>query len=294
MSRMEYIAPLWSLTELHELIDRALAEDLLGGDVTSRAVIPQGTQAVAVGVAKKPVVVCGLSVLPHVFHRVDPTLEIKTFVHEGDAAQPKDILFRVSGLVHSILAAERVTLNILQHMSGIATLARQYANAVKGTKVRVVDTRKTLPGLRAFQRYAVQVGGCYNHRHHLGSGVLIKENHIRAAGGITQAIKRAHDHAAHTLRVEIEVTSMSELKEAIEAGAELVMVDNMTPEQVKEAVTWVNGRALLEASGGITLETVRGYAEAGVDIISVGALTHSVKAADISLLVDIEPEEGVS
>ncbi len=284
-SNISVIQPLWTPAELDTLLENALREDLLGGDVTSWALIPEPQEATAKAYAKEKLVVCGLSIAQRVFSLLDPKIYFKAHVNEGQFLEKGDCLFEVTGEIHSILAAERLALNLLQQMSGIATIARRYVEAVEG-KVKVVDTRKTLPGLRALQRYAVRVGGAANHRYHLGSGILIKENHIRAAGSVHNAVKRAQANAPHSLRVEIEVTNFDELREALDAGAEVIMLDNMTPSQLVEAVAITKGRAILEASGGITLETIGEYAKTGVDIISVGALTHSVKAADITLLID--------
>ncbi len=266
-------------------ISQWLDEDLRSGDVTSWSTIPEPKSANAICVAKQDLVVCGLPVFSQVFHQVDAEIQVTSLVPEGASVSKGQEILSIKGDIHSILASERLGLNLLQHLSGIATQARAYADAVAGTKARVVDTRKTLPGLRYLQRYAVRVGGCHNHRYDLGAGILIKENHIRGAGSISAAVQSAQQHAPHTLRIEVGVTNLTEMEEAITAGADIVMLDNMTPTQITKAVSQAQGRAILEASGGITLDNVRDYANTGVDVISVGALTHSIQAADISLLV---------
>ena len=194
-------------------------------------------------------------------------------------------LFRLEGKVHSLLAGERTALNFLQHLSGIATLSRRFADEVEGLPVRLVDTRKTLPGWRALQRYAVRVGGCFNHRYNLSAGAMLKENHIRAAGSIAIAVSTLRAQISHLIKIEVEVTNLDEYQQALDAGADVIMLDNMSLEDMTTAVQQNQGRAILEASGGIRLDTVRGVAETGVHVIPVGALTHSVTAADISLLV---------
>ncbi|TNE47983.1 MAG: carboxylating nicotinate-nucleotide diphosphorylase [Deltaproteobacteria bacterium] len=262
-----------------------LAEDLHHGDVTSWSVMPDARQAQGSCVAKQDLVLCGLPLFLRVLARTTSNLKVECLVEEGQAIAEGETLLRLEGEIHGILAGERLGLNLLQHLTGIATQARQFADAVAGTQARVVDTRKTLPGLRFLQRYAVRVGGCYNHRYDLGGGVLIKENHIRGAGSIAAAVQSAKTNAPHALRIEVEVTDFAEMREAIQAGADVVMLDNMTPNQCAQAVSEVEKKVILEASGGIHLGNVRDYAEAGVDIISVGALTHSIQAADISLLL---------
>lgn len=265
-----------------------LAEDLHHGDITSWATMPQSRHIRGICLAKQDLMVCGLPVFARVFSLLDPTIQITLHTEEGSWVYRGDHILALEGEIHNILAGERVALNLLQHLSGIATQAQQFALAIAGTRSRVVDTRKTLPGLRFLQRYAVRVGGCYNHRYDLSGGLLIKENHIRGAGSITQAVNAAKQRVPHLLRIEVEVTCFEELEEALAAGADVIMLDNMSPEQVAQAVQRVQGRVLLEASGGISLANVRAYAETGVDLISVGALTHSVKAADVSLLLDVD------
>lgn len=272
---------------LNDVVDRALAEDLSGGDVTSAAAVAETERAVAKAVAHAPLVVCGGSVFARSFYRVDPGLRVEEKLAEGTRAEPGDVLWIVEGSARSILMAERTGLNFAQRLSGVATLTRTFVDAVPpGTKLRIADTRKTTPGLRFLERYAVRTGGGHNHRDCLGSAVLIKDNHIVAAGGIRAAIDRARKHAPHTSRIEIEVESLEQLDEALAAGAEIVMLDNFDSGALRTAVQKAQGRAIVEVSGGLTLPRVKELAELGVDIASVGALTHSAPAADIGL--DIE------
>jgi nicotinate-nucleotide pyrophosphorylase (carboxylating) len=270
--------------ELDTLIDHALAEDLPGGDITTLATVEEGARARAVAVARAPLVVCGGAVFGRVFERVDPTCQVTLGVADGTRADRDAALWTVEGSARSLLAAERTALNFAQRMSGIATLARAFADAVPvGSKTIIVDTRKTTPGLRALERYAVRVGGAHNHRNDLSSAILIKDNHIAAAGGIAKAVEGARRRAPHTSRVEIEVQSLDELDQALAAGADIVLLDNFEMEALREAVERNAGRAILEASGRVTLERIPEIARTGVDVISVGALTHSARAADIAL-----------
>jgi nicotinate-nucleotide pyrophosphorylase (carboxylating) len=272
---------------LDDVVQRALAEDLSGGDLTSAACVAENERAVAKAVAHQELVVCGGSVFARAFYKVDPGLRVEEVATEGSRAKPGDVLWIVEGSARSILMAERTGLNFAQRLSGVATLTRRFVDAVPpGSKLRIVDTRKTTPGLRFLERYAVTTGGGHNHRDCLGSAVLIKDNHIVAAGGITAAIQRARTHAPHTTRIEIEVESLEQLDEALAAGAEIVMLDNFASPALSEAVERTRGRAIVEVSGGLTLARVKELGELGVDIASVGALTHSAPAADIGL--DIE------
>ena len=269
---------------IHHIVATALAEDLSAGDLTPEACIDPATQAVASAVARAPLVACGAPVFTAVFLSVDPTLAIERHVAEGSTVLAGSPLWTVRGRARSILMGERVALNFVQRMSGIATSARAYVDALpQGSKTRIADTRKTTPGLRSLERYAVRVGGGHNHRDNLGSAVLIKDNHIAACGGVQTAIERARARAPHTSRVECEVDSLVQLDEALAAGADVVLLDNMTDGQIRDAVGRAHGRAILEASGGITLGRVAALGRLGVDVISVGALTHSVVAADIGL-----------
>lgn len=273
------------LGDIDRVLRRAFDEDLPATDVTTVATIPAGTRASAKIVAKASLVMCGALVGARAFTMHDDTVRYSTHVSDGSLVEPGTVVATIEGMARSILVAERTALNLMQRLSGTATVVRQYADAAAG-RCRVVDTRKTTPGLRALQRYAVRCGGGHNHRNDLSSGVLIKENHVRASGGIRAAVERAKAHAPHSLRIECEVTTLAEAHEAIDAGAEVVMLDNMNDEQVREAVTALKGKAILEVSGGITLSRISTLAEIGVDVISVGAFTHSAPAADLSLLFD--------
>lgn len=277
---------------VYALIDLALDEDLGRGDVTSEAIFRGDQQADAVVLAKSSLVLSGLDVTAAVMRRVSAEIRIAARSEDGEHVAPGTPVLELSGPVRAILGAERTALNFLQRSSGVATLTRAFVDAVAGTGAKVVDTRKTAPGFRFLDKRAVRHGGGGNHRADLGSGVLIKDNHIAAAGGVAQAIRRARAMAPHTLRLEVEVEHMAQLKEALAEGADLVLLDNMTPEQVHAALADLpprgdRRRPLIEVSGGVTLHTVRQYAEAGVDLISVGALTHSVRAADLSLEVSV-------
>lgn len=272
--------------EIERVIDIALAEDLAGGDITSEACVPEGVQAVARLVAKADLVVCGMPVASHAFHRLDPKAAWRPCVADGDRVRAGVEIATVTGDARAMLGAERTALNFLQRLSGVATQTAAFV-AAAGGRCRIVDTRKTTPGLRALQRWAVRCGGGHNHRDDLSGGVLIKENHIRAAGGIEAAVTRCRDRAPHVLRIECEVTTVDELREALQAGADAVLLDNMDDDTVRRAVEIARGRAIVEVSGGIDLPRVERLAAIGVDIISVGALTHSAPAADISLLFDL-------
>ena len=263
---------------------RALEEDLGAGDVTTEACVPENAISTAHGVARRELVVAGVNVALRVFALVDSTLEVQATAEEGARVAAGFTIFSVQGKSRSILMAERVALNMIQRMCGIATATRRHVDAVpKGGKTRITDTRKTTPGLRLFERYAVRCGGGHNHRNDLGSAVLIKDNHIVAAGGITAAIVAARARAPHTSKIECEVDSIKQLEEALAAHADIVLLDNMDTTTIEEAVRVTRGRAILEASGGITLERITELSRAGVDAISVGALTHSTPAADIGL-----------
>lgn len=265
------------------LIDLALEEDAGLGDITSRAIFPPKHRSHAVIDAKQDLVLCGVEIAARVFAKLDPALKVRVLARDGQRLKPGALALRVDGSTASILTAERTALNFLQRLSGIATQAARYAAAVKGTGVRIVDTRKTTPGWRALEKYAVRTGGCFNHRSSLGEQVLIKDNHIAAAGSLTKAVQLCRAAAAHGAKIEVEAKTVAEVKEAVRAGADIILLDNMTPAQVAAAVKAVAGRALIEVSGGVTFATLRDYALPGVDIISIGALTHSVAAADLSL-----------
>jgi nicotinate-nucleotide pyrophosphorylase (carboxylating) len=276
---------------IRAIVDRALEEDIGTGDLTTLAVIPAEAQAEAALVMREAGIICGLPVLQSVFHAVDPHVQITLPYREGSPVQRGDCVAMISGSARSILTAERVALNLIQRMSGIATLTSAYIAAIQGTKARVLDTRKTTPGLRALEKYAVRVGGGTNHRFALYDGIMLKDNHlaILATHGVslTEAIQRAKAAVGPMVRVEVEVESVAEAVIAAEAGASMILLDNMPPAQMAEAVRLVAGRAEIEASGGITLATIRAAAESGVDYISVGALTHSARALDLSLDMNV-------
>ncbi|HTB73578.1 MAG TPA: carboxylating nicotinate-nucleotide diphosphorylase [Polyangiaceae bacterium] len=269
---------------IDRVVLRALEEDLASGDLTTEACIDPAAQAVAHAVARTPMVVCGGAVFARVFARLDASLAVEIAAVDGTRAVAGQRLWTVRGRARPILMGERVALNLVQRMCGVSTQTRTFVDAIpSGHKTRITDTRKTTPGLRALERYAVRVGGGHNHRDDLGAAVLIKDNHVAACGGVRAAIERARAGAPHTAKIECEVDSLDQLEEALAAGADIVLLDNMPAAVVREAVERTRGRAQLEASGGITLTRVAELARAGVDAISVGALTHSVPAADVGL-----------
>ena len=278
--------------QIEEIIDRALAEDLVKGDVTTDALIPADRRGTGLIVAKKEGILAGINVAKQVFHQVDPELKAEVLLEDGMRVKPGTKLAKVSGSIASILKAERVALNFLQRLSGIASETNRYVEAVKGLPVRIMDTRKTTPGLRSLEKHAVKAGGGDNHRMSLGDGILIKDNHLAALRSqglnIKEIIARARQNAPQRFPVEVEVATASEALEAVEAGADIVMLDNMSLQDMGQAVKSIRGRALIEASGGITLDNVRAVAETGVDLISIGALTHSVTALDISLELEAQ------
>ncbi len=267
------------------LIDLALEEDAGLGDVTSRALFPAKHRSRAVIDARQELVVCGLEVAAAVFARADPALKVRLLAADGDRIKPGTAVLRVEGPTAALLTAERTALNFLQRLSGVATQARRFAAAVRGTGVRIVDTRKTTPGFRALEKYAVRCGGCFNHRSSLGEHVLIKDNHIAAAGSLTRAVRLCQAAAPPGAKIEVEAGTLAEVREACRAGAGIILLDNMTPAQVGAAVKVIAGRAMVEVSGGVRFDTLRDYALPGVDVISIGALTHSAVAADLSLTI---------
>ncbi|HEU4327967.1 MAG TPA: carboxylating nicotinate-nucleotide diphosphorylase [Roseiflexaceae bacterium] len=272
---------------VQEIVERALREDIGHGDLTSLALVPVEARGEALFVLREPGVVAGLSVIAAVFAAIDPALELLPRAVEGQAVEAGAVIAAVRGPMRGILGGERVALNLLQRMCGVATLTARYVEAVRGTRARILDTRKTTPGLRALEKYAVRAGGGTNHRFGLFDAVMIKDNHLaslaRQGHGVAEAVRRARAVVGPMVRIEIEVESVGAAVEAAEAGADVIMLDNMPPALLREAVAAVGGRSLLEASGGITLETIRAVAESGVDYISVGALTHSARALDIGL-----------
>jgi nicotinate-nucleotide pyrophosphorylase (carboxylating) len=265
----------------------ALTEDLgLAGDITSEATIPVGTRAAGVLAARKAGVVAGVQLVEAAFKAVDGDTHVDVLIADGGKLKAGDVIARVAGDARALLAAERVALNFLGHLSGIATLTRAYVDKVAGTRARIIDTRKTTPGLRAFEKHAVRAGGGLNHRFGLYDAILIKDNHIAAAGGIAKAMAGIRDRAGHMVKIEVEVTTLAELDQALAEGPEALLLDNMPIPMLKAAIDKVAGRAVTEASGGVTLDTVRQIAETGVDLISVGALTHSAPSLDVGLDFD--------
>lgn len=271
---------------VRDVIQRALAEDIGFGDLTTESMVPVDATTSGRIVVRASGVIAGLPFAAEVFRSIDPAIQFEAHVADGTRVEPGDIVARLSGPARGILTGERVALNLLQQLSGVATLARQIVERIEGTRARLLDTRKTVPGLRAFQRYAVRVGGGWNHRFNLFDGILIKENHIAVSGGITAAVERARSAVGPMTRIEVEVESFEQLEEAIAAGADMVLLDNMTPDELRQAVDLARGRATLEASGDISLETARAVAESGVDFFSSGALTHSARALNLSLLLE--------
>lgn len=268
---------------LNDLIEKALKEDVGTGDITTLSTIPADKTITGRFIAKETGILCGVDVVRAVFAFVDPSIVLEFANKDGDKIVKGDVIATVSGLARSILTGERLALNLLQHMSGVATRTFEAVEKVKGTNARIADTRKTTPGLRVLEKYAVKCGGGSNHRFNLADGVLIKDNHIEAAGGITAAVEMARRNIPHTLKIEVEIETFEQLEEALAAGADIIMLDNMSNEDMKKAVEIVAGRAITEASGNMGEKDLRAVAETGVDLISIGALTHSVKALDISL-----------
>ena len=271
---------------IQPLITLALAEDLGTGDITALATIPADDLSSAVLLAKASGVLAGLPVAALVLRAVDPRLALHPLVQDGLPVSVGERLAEIHGPTRSLLTAERTMLNFLQRLSGIATTTARYVQAVAGTRAHIVDTRKTVPGHRILDKYAVRAGGGRNHRFNLSDGILIKDNHIAAVGGVATAIRHARELAPHTLKIEVEVETLDMVRQAVDAGADIIMFDNMRCDEMRAGVEMIAGRALTEASGGVTLDSVRAIAECGVDLISVGALTHSVQALDISLEVE--------
>ena len=277
--------------EVLSSIGEFLAEDIGRGDITTTATVPADSRGVGRFLAKEDLVLCGMEVAEAVFFHLDPeSSEIESTYADGDEISTGTVFATLKGYADVLLIGERTALNLIQRMSGIATLTRQYVKAIEGTNAVIVDTRKTTPGLRMLEKYAVTVGGGKNHRMGLDDGILIKDNHITLAGGITEAVTAAKNRAGHLHKIEVEITNWAQLREAIEAGAEIVMLDNQTPEEAAKLVNMARGlnpHVLIEASGGMDLDRVRSFAEAGVDLISVGRLTHSARAVDISFKIQL-------
>ena len=272
--------------QIDDIIKTALLEDINYIDVTTDYLVDENSVSTAKYVSKDEGVLCGIDVAMRVFQLLDSNVKCEIFIHDGEKVKKGDIIARITGSTRALLKGERTALNIVQHMSGVATATNRCVELVKGTKASVADTRKTLPGLRVLQKYAVTVGGGKNHRYNLSDAVMLKDNHIGAAGGITEAVKRARAYVSFVNKIEVEVENIEMAREAAEAGADIIMLDNMTNEDMAKAVEMTNGKALLEASGNVTSETIRAIAETGVDIISIGAITHSVKAFDISMKME--------
>ena len=268
---------------IEDTLKNALKEDMNYGDITSDSLIDDKLEGKAIITAKQDGIISGLDVCKLVFEIVDPSLKCKSLIEDGERVSNGDDVFKVKGKIKSILKAERVALNFLQRMSGISTKAYDISKLVEGLDVRVVDTRKTTPGLRLFEKYAVIKGGSFNHRFNLSDAVMIKDNHIEAIVSITDAVHIARKNISHTIKIEVEVKNLIELREALDSKADIIMLDNMTTEDMKKAVEIANKKAIIEASGNITEENIRSVAETGVDVISIGALTHSYKSMDLSL-----------
>ena len=268
---------------LDDFLLDALREDIGAGDITTNCCVPADSVSTGAFRAKEPGVICGLDVVRRVFELLDAEVTVRPLVKDGALVKAGDIIAEIAGPSRSILTGERTALNLLQHMSGVATRTMEAVQAVSGTDTKIVDTRKTMPGLRVLDKHAVRCGGGSNHRFNLSDGVLIKDNHISASGGIAEAVARARNGCPHTLKIEIEAETPAQVSEALAAGADIIMLDNMQLAEMKDAVGLINGRALTEASGNMGERDLKAVAETGVDYISIGALTHSVKALDISL-----------
>jgi nicotinate-nucleotide pyrophosphorylase (carboxylating) len=269
--------------QIDDIIKTALLEDINYIDVTTDLLVSDDAVSTAKYVSKDEGVLCGIEVALRVFKLLDDRVSFRIFIHDGEVVQKGDIIAEITGPTRALLKGERTALNLVQHMSGIATATNKCVQLIAGTKASVADTRKTLPGLRAIQKYAVTVGGGKNHRYNLSDCAMLKDTHLDAYGSMTGAVNALREKVGHTVKIEVEVANMEMLKEALDLGVEIIMLDNMSNEEMAEAVKLTNGRALLEASGNVTEKTIRGIAETGVDIISLGALTHSVKAFDISM-----------
>jgi len=273
------------LSPIDKIIDSALEEDLGPGDITTEAIVDLSMKGEARLIAKEEIILAGIEVFSRVFSRLDPEIVVETKYRDGEAVSNGEDIGIVKGSMRGILSGERTALNFLQRLSGIATLTRKYVERTDSSKVRVIDTRKTTPGLRILEKYAVRRGGGFNHRFGLFDGILIKDNHIAVAGSITKALARIKGRVPHTLRIEVEVEDIKGVEEAIGAGADAILLDNMSLKETREAVSIAGGRVLLEASGGITLESIEEVSKTGIDLISVGAITHSARSVDISLEV---------
>jgi nicotinate-nucleotide pyrophosphorylase (carboxylating) len=270
---------------VHRLIDLALEEDIGSGDITTQCLIPSGARSEGAIIAKEPLVLAGLAIAENVFRRLDPGIDFQADASDGDKVAKGDVVVRLEGDLAGMLTAERTALNFLQRLSGIATNVSAYVQVIGERPVRLVDTRKTTPGWRVLEKYAVRMGGGSNHRMGLFDAVLIKDNHIAGCGGIEAAVKRARDRVSHLTKIEVEAATMTEVREAIAAGADVIMLDNMDLKTIVEATRLIDHRALVEISGGVTTDGLQALAESGVDLISVGALTHSARAVDLSMKI---------
>lgn len=273
------------MVAVDNLIDQALSEDIGDGDITTSSILEKPLEVTAHLVGQESLTVAGLDIFRRVYERLDPVLQVNKLCEDGDRINRDDIIAEVNGDVSSILKGERVALNFIQRLSGIATMTRAFVSKVEPYSVTILDTRKTTPGLRMLEKYAVEMGGGKNHRLGLFDAILIKDNHINAAGSIKNAVRKVKSHLPSGFTIEVEVKNLVEVKEALDCGVNTIMLDNMSVEEMQEAVALINKRALVEASGGVKLETVEAIARTGVDYISVGALTHSVRAVDMSLRV---------
>jgi nicotinate-nucleotide pyrophosphorylase (carboxylating) len=270
---------------IEDLIELALREDIGSGDLTTDTLVEPMLDGKGQIVAKERIVIAGLEVAAQVFRRLDPQVVFQPAYQDGDRIEAGEIVVEVKGKLRALLSGERTALNFLQRLSGIATHVRSFVETMGGVNVRIVDTRKTTPGLRVLEKYAVRIGGAFNHRMGLFDGILIKDNHIEACGGISESIRRLRRAAHHLAKIEVEVTDLAEVGEAIDAGADVIMLDNMTIGQIEQAVQLIRGRALVEVSGGITADQLGQLSQTGVDIISVGALTHSARSVDLSMRI---------
>ena len=268
---------------IDKLIDLAFAEDIGDGDHTTLSCIPATAMGKSKLLIKEAGVLAGIEVAKEIFNRFDPTMKVEVFINDGAEVKPGDVAMIVEGKIQSLLQTERLMLNVMQRMSGIATYTRSIAKMLEGSGTTLLDTRKTTPNMRIFEKYAVKVGGGSNHRFNLSDGVMLKDNHIGAAGSITKAVKMAKEYASFVHKIEVEVENLDMVKEAVEAGADIIMLDNMSPEQMKEAIQIIDGRALTECSGNVTKENIQNMIDVGVDYVSSGALTHSAPIMDISL-----------
>lgn len=279
------------LLNIDGIIQKALEEDIGSGDITTDSIIDPHVKGKASLVARDRFILAGLPVFSMVFTLLDPELEFEYFFHDGATVSEGETICRISGRLAPILKAERTALNFLQRMSGIATLTSEYVANSRPNRARILDTRKTVPGLRSLDKYSVRMGGGFNHRIGLFDGILIKDNHIAAAGSVTEAVRLARANSPHTVKVEVETETLSQVQEALDSGAEIILLDNMRIDILKQAVQMINRRALVEVSGNVTLGNIREIAETGVDFISIGAITHSAKAADVSLEILVQNKD---